>query len=164
MPKKIIGYIPQYEFVYEIETEMEDYENFEEEFLFRPDYYVKDINRAWLKTNHPFIIKRYIDITTNEDFDISRHQNIYRKNKKYYNERCLFFLSYESAFLYDFYQAKKWTLFPNGYSGIYRSYYESGQLKLEFFHNNGEIMGEWKAFYPNGNIANIERKYLFNFG
>ena len=72
MPKKIIGYIPFYEFLYEIETEMEDYENFEEEFLYRPNYWCKDVNNAWLMTKHPFIVIRYIDITTNNDFDMSK--------------------------------------------------------------------------------------------
>jgi hypothetical protein len=89
MPKKIIGYIPAYKFVYEIETEMEDDENFEEEFLYRPNYWCKDINNAWLRTVHPFKVIRYIDITTNNDFDITtltktEQRSFYKIGKKYY--------------------------------------------------------------------------------
>lgn len=168
MPKKIIGYIPDYKFVYEIETEMEDYENFEEEFLYRLNYSCKDVINAWLRTVHPFKVIRYIDITTNDDFDVTtlteiEQRRIYKKGKKYYQIQKLFFLSYETAFLFDFYPAKKWKLFPNGYTGIYREFYESGQLKIEFLHNNGEIIGEHKAFSANGKEITVERKHLFNF-
>ena len=167
MPKKIIGYIPSYKFVYEIETEMEDEENFEEEFLYRPNYWCLDVSRAWLKTNHPFKVIRYIDITTNNDFDITtlpkvEQRSFYKIGKKYYQEQKLFFLTYETAFLYNFYESKKWYLFPSGYTGIYKEFYESGQLKIEFYHNNGEIIGEHKAFSANGKEIKVERKYLFD--
>jgi len=171
MPMKIIGYIPNYEFIYEIETEMEDYENFEEEFLYRPYYSCINISNAWLQTNHPFIVKRYIDITTNEDMNIlrisekeQRERGIYKKNKKYYREQKIFFLSYETAFQYHFYLYKKWKLFPDGYTGIYREFYESGQLKIEFLHNNGEIIGDYKTFGSNGREIKVKREHLFNFG
>jgi len=73
---------------------------------------------------------------------------IYEKLKSYY-------LTYDRAFNEKFIENKEYKLFPNGYSGIYNSYDEDGNLILTFYHKNGRIEGEAMVYDKNGHIKLI---------
>ena len=36
--------------------------------------------------------------------------------------------------------------------GPYKTYHDNGQIETIGQHKNGERVGEWKDFYPNGNL------------
>jgi antitoxin component YwqK of YwqJK toxin-antitoxin module len=42
--------------------------------------------------------------------------------------------------------------FPNGISGVCKLYNDDGSLSEEYFHNNGDIEGNYIIYYANGKI------------
>lgn len=89
---------------------------------------------------------------------------IYSEIDKYkinneYDEKIIFFLKEELAFNYLFFLKNQYKLFPNGYSNIYREYYDDGNLRLEFFHINGLINGKYTEYFPN-KLIKIECYYV----
>lgn len=84
--------------------------------------------------------------------------NKYKINNEYV-EKVIFFLKEELAFNYLFFLKSQYKLFPNGYSNIYREYYDDGNLRLEFFHTNGLINGKYTEYFSN-KLIKIECQYV----
>lgn len=82
----------------------------------------------------------------------------YKINSEY-NEKIMFFLIEELAFNHLFFLKRQYKLFPNGYSNIYKEYFENGNLRLEFYHINGMINGKYIEYFTNETIR-IECYYV----
>lgn len=78
----------------------------------------------------------------------------YEVNKTY-EELKSYYLTYERAFNEKFIENKEYKLFPNGYTGIYNSYDENGNLISTFYHKNGKIEGEALVYDKNNNVKLI---------
>jgi antitoxin component YwqK of YwqJK toxin-antitoxin module len=82
--------------------------------------------------------------------------DIIKKNIKYYFTRERAFLSFDEEYFEGAYEPldKLYYInfFINGYAGIHREWYESGQLREEFYHDNGVVNGDYIKYYENGKI------------
>ena len=92
----------------------------------------------------------------------ARNDNYILKVGESYEKKFIYyFMTYERALIEDFMKNKQYLLYPNGYSGIYKDYYDNGQIKKEFFHNNGKINGFLKIYYENkNNSVKIIQEYI----
>jgi antitoxin component YwqK of YwqJK toxin-antitoxin module len=91
--------------------------------------------------------------------------DIITKNKNYYftKERAFFEFDYQYFddtfdLLDKLYYIK---FFKNGYSGLHRDWYDSGQLYEEFYHINGIFEGMFIQYHEDGKIK-CEFKFINN--
>ena len=111
---------------------------------------------AQYKTNK-FKILEIEDMVTNELYDNVMNYKINdiicRNINYYFSKECAFF-ELDYYFFTDSYQPldKLYYLFyfNNQYTGIHKSWYDSGQLHEEFYHVNGTIEGPYKIYDTNG--------------
>ena len=123
---------------------------------------------AQYKTNK-FKILEIEDMVTNELYDnvlkIYKINDIICRNINYYfSKECAFF-ELDYYFFTDSYQPldKLYYLFyfNNQYTGIHKVWYDSGQLKEEFYHINGILEGTYTEYNENGMLKN---QYMFANG
>ena len=71
------------------------------------------------------------------------------------------FKEYEKAYFHKFLEDKQYELFPNGYCGVVKEYYDFFKfpLKREVFISNGKFEGLERTYKSNGEIL-IERTYV----
>lgn len=79
------------------------------------------------------------------------------KSVKYYltKERAFFEIKYDRDDIDEYKPIDKLyyiKFFNNNYSGLHRTWYDSGQLYEEFYHHNGSIEGLYKQYDMKGNI------------
>jgi antitoxin component YwqK of YwqJK toxin-antitoxin module len=80
--------------------------------------------------------------------------NYYDEIDKYkifetYIDKINFYILEELAFYENFISEEQYKLYPNGYSGSYKSYDRYGNLIEDFFHINGKIEGTYIRYYTN---------------
>jgi antitoxin component YwqK of YwqJK toxin-antitoxin module len=90
------------------------------------------------------------------------------KTVKYYltKERAFFEIKYDRDDIDEYKPIDKLyyiKFFTNcgGYSGLHRSWYDSGQLQEEFYQINGNFEGLYREYFENGSIKN-EYYYINN--
>lgn len=91
------------------------------------------------------------------------------ETKNYYliKERAFFEIDYYQHNFDDEYKPIDKLYYINfftncgGYSGLHRSWYDSGQLLEEFYHINGNFEGLYREYFENGSIKN-EYYYINN--
>ena len=74
---------------------------------------------------------------------------------KVYEELIDFYLTYDRAFNENFLNNKEYQLFPDGYTGIYSSYDDNGNIISTFYHANGKIHGEALIYNINGRVIMV---------
>jgi antitoxin component YwqK of YwqJK toxin-antitoxin module len=104
-----------------------------------------------------YITKKFTIINITDILDNKIKQIDYNKEFKLctnmtYIFNFNFYLLKEIAFNKHFIDDKQYELFQNGYCGIYTEYYNSGILKVSFFHINGIIDGIYTLYNTNGLI------------
>ena len=86
----------------------------------------------------------------------ARNDNYILKVGESYEKKFIYyFMTYERALIEDFMKNKQYLLYPNGYSGIYKDYYDNGQIKKEFFHNKKPWYYKMNTFGYNFRISDI---------
>lgn len=110
-------------------------------------------------------IQNMIDNTYIDKLYAYKINDIINKNIIYFfsKDRAFFQLDYDyftesyqlidKLYYIDFY--KEYNLI---YNGMHRIWYDSGQLREEFYHINGQFEGVYTSYYENGEI---NEKYLF---
>jgi antitoxin component YwqK of YwqJK toxin-antitoxin module len=103
-------------------------------------------------------------ISISDMVDDSKHDRIkyikeYKVDKIYKREELYFKLKDLAIYDDKFIANSQWKLFPNGVSGVYRTYHVGGQLEKEYFHINGLIEGKYVFYYENGQI-DAEANYI----
>jgi antitoxin component YwqK of YwqJK toxin-antitoxin module len=74
---------------------------------------------------------------------------------KVYEELKHFYLTYDRAFNENFFNNKEYQLFPDGYTGIYSSYDDNGNIISTFYHANGKIHGEALIYNKEGYVKMV---------
>jgi antitoxin component YwqK of YwqJK toxin-antitoxin module len=69
-----------------------------------------------------------------------------------YDERIYFYILEELAFNKNFMLHEQYKLFPNGYSGQFRSYDHDDKLIEDFFHINGRLEGIYIGYFNEHHI------------
>ena len=126
----MIGYYKYDKYIITIDTDMQQFNN---------EYKQMNCDK--------FKVLNITDILNETYIEIDK----YKINNEYY-EKIIFFLKEELAFNHQFFLRNQYKLFPNGYSNIYREYFEDGNLRLEFYHTNGKINGEYTEYFRNQSI------------
>ena len=85
-------------------------------------------------------------------------KKIYELNKIYTVNRY-YYKTLERAINENFIEYKLYTKYPNGFSGIYMSYHDNGQIKEKYFHNNGIKEGIYQKFHTY-NALEQETTYI----
>jgi hypothetical protein len=124
------------------------------------------VNRLFAQYNtQKFKILEIEDMVTNELYNNVMNykiNDIINRNINYYfsKERAFYELDYD--FFTDSYQSldKLYYLFyfNNQYTGIHKVWFDSGQLKEEFYHINGILEGTYTEYNENGMLKN---QYMF---
>jgi len=78
--------------------------------------------------------------------------NFMMEVNKDYDVNISYYKTYKRAFDENFIEEKQYLLFPNGYSGEYNNYYDSGNVLCKYFHENGIINGLYTEFFDNNKI------------
>jgi len=119
------------------------------------------INKVYATYNiNKFKILEIEDIVTKElknNYDKYKVGDIICETKKYYliKERAFFEIDYDQHNYSDEYKPIDKLYYINffsNYYGLHKSWYDSGQLKEEFYHINGMCEGLYREYYENGNI------------
>ena len=140
---------------YIISINIESYNTYGED-----DKEIIDKNNATYHINHFVVISIEHIITkillSEILFENHNDNNILEVGKLYGNKFIYYFMTYERAFVEDFIKNKQYLLYPNGYSGTHKDYYDNGMIECDFFHNNVKINGLLKKYYENSSIKNIQ--------
>jgi hypothetical protein len=111
-----------------------------------------------------YVTKHFTIISITSIIDDTQYTEIdenlpyqYRVGNTYTNQQ-FYFKTKDVAFFGFFNLYKQWKLFPNGFSGVCRNYYDSGELKQEYFRINSKIYGKRILYDKNGKII-IECNY-----
>jgi antitoxin component YwqK of YwqJK toxin-antitoxin module len=175
-----IGYIPIYNYVVKIEV----FDNIPSPEL----CYIQPEFSIYNTKNFKVIdIINYLDDNNLEEidyeidelnYDIYKHlqpkniklqgyyptKKLYELNKTYNEHNRYYYKTLERAINENFIKYKLYTKYPNGFSGIYTSYHDNGQIKEKYFHNNGIKEGIYQKFYSSNDIKKeIEIEIEINY-
>jgi antitoxin component YwqK of YwqJK toxin-antitoxin module len=120
------------------------------------------VNRLFAQYNtNKFKILEIEDMVTNELYNNVMNYKIndiiYRNINYYFSkERAFYELDYD-FFTYSYEPLDKLYYlfyFNNQYTGIHKVWFDSGQLKEEFYHINGILEGTYTEYNENGMLIN----------
>ncbi len=155
-----IGFFKHNEYVITIKIN-DDIKQYNSNDIF-DHYYASYItnNFSVIKIEHMFtkkLINKITNISINNDF--ATYHSFYEVNKTYYESK-IYYLSYDRAYYKDFVHKFQWNIYNNlnnhNYFGIFKDWFDNGQLQSQYWHINGIKEGVYKEYDINGNmIKNI---------
>ena len=84
--------------------------------------------------------------------------DIFKVKQKYYDTVYYYYLDRDAAFYSDFIKNKNWLAFTNGYCGIIKEFYVTGELMMSCFYINDKPEGEMIFYNIDGNVT---KKMMF---
>jgi antitoxin component YwqK of YwqJK toxin-antitoxin module len=122
-------------------------------------YQITNIELINYKPTDKERFKRYMSLykrgkTYDKFLKLDRSKNIYTFHDNRYGKPVYIYKSFDRAFCNDMftYSNPKFKYFNNGYSCVQKEWFDNGQLKEQYYHNNGIIEGPYEQYNENGKL------------